>query len=140
MSACLLSLDDFEEKLEGPTEMRGSLAHKGITARSRAKPVALKKGEGKREGGSDGRRTVETERKALEWRQSGTNTAYGEREGDMCGRTPRGEMLRSESKKVSKELSASFTYCRALYGRCFAWADHVLAYTVKRVNGSPLLS
>ena len=41
MSACPTVSEVVETDLEGPAEMRRSFTHKGITARSRAKPVEL---------------------------------------------------------------------------------------------------
>ncbi len=63
----------------GPTEMRGSWAHKGITARSRAKPVALEKGV---RGGSDGgtRRNGWNEKKGFGAATIPCKTAYGKGE------------------------------------------------------------
>ncbi len=122
----------------GPTEMRGSWAHKGITARSRAKPVALEKGV---RGGSDGGtcRNGWNEKKGVGAATIPCKDRVRQRREDLGERLPKWEAQRSESKKVSKEKGSSFAYRRALFCRCLLRADHVLARTVARV-WSPLLS
>lgn len=115
--------------------MRGSWTHKGITARSRAKPVALEKGvRGVQTEGLAG--TVETQRNALERRQSPTKTAYRNWE-EIWAREYRNARCNARSKKVSKEKGASFAYRRALFLQVFAWANHVLSHTVARVRVPP---
>ncbi len=101
----------------GPTEMRGSWAHKGITARSRAKPVALEKGV---RGGSDGGtcRNGWNEKKGFGAATIPCKDRVRQRREDLGERLPKWEAQRSESKKVSKEKGSSFAYRRALFCRC----------------------
>lgn len=98
MSASLLSSLMLKRSSRGPTEMRGSWAHKGITARSRAKPVALEKGV---RGGSDGgtRRNGWNEKKGFGAATIPCKDRVRQRREDMGERLPKWEVQRSESKK-----------------------------------------
>ncbi len=98
LSASLLSSLMLKRSSRGPTEMRGSWAHKGITARSRAKPVALEKGV---RGGSDGgtRRNGWNEKKGFGAATIPCKDRVRQRREDMGERLPKWEVQRSESKK-----------------------------------------